>query len=49
MSAGRDKDECQHVLDQKRRLSNAKNRQLKVRFYKQAQCIATNGPRLKEK
>jgi len=45
----RDKAECEHVLDQQRRLSNAKNRQLTVRFYKQAQCVATNDPRLKEK
>jgi len=41
--------ECEHVLDQQRRLWNAKNRQLKVRFFKQAQCVATDDPRLKEK
>ena len=35
--------------DQQRRLWNAKNRQLKVRFYKQAQCVAISDPRLKEK
>jgi hypothetical protein len=45
----RDKAECEHVLDQQRRLWNAKNRQLKVRFFKQAQCVATDDPRLKEK
>ena len=45
----RDKKECEHVLDQHRRLSNAKNKQLTVRFYKQAQCIPTDDPRLKPK
>jgi hypothetical protein len=45
----RDKAEREHVLDQQRRLWNAKNRQLKVRFYKQGQCVAANDPRLKEK
>jgi len=32
----RDKDECEHVLD--RRLTNSKNKQIVVNFYKQAQC-----------
>ncbi len=43
----RDKAECEHVLDQRKRLSNAKNRQLTVRFYKQAQCVSADDPRLK--
>jgi len=45
----RDKAECEHVLDQQRRLWNAKNKQVKVRFYKQAQCVAIDDPRLKGK
>jgi len=43
----RDKKECEHVLDKHRRLMNAKNKQIAVKFYKQAQCIATDDPRLK--
>src|SRR5262245_31617506 len=30
----RDKAECEHVLDKQRRLKNAKNRQIAVRYYK---------------
>ena len=43
----RDKEECEHVLDRYRRLTNSKNKQLAVKFYKQAQCIASDDPRLK--
>jgi hypothetical protein len=45
----RSRDECEHVLDKQRRLLNAKNQQLAVRFYKQAQCVATDDPRLQQK
>ena len=45
----RDKDECEHVLDRHRRLTNAKNRQIAVKFYKQAQCVSADDPRLKAK
>jgi hypothetical protein len=45
----RNKDECEHVLDRHIRLTHAKNRQTVVRFWKQAQCIATDDPRLKAK
>jgi hypothetical protein len=45
----RDKDECEHVLDRHRRLTNSKNKQIAVNFYKQAQCVSTDDPRLKEK
>ncbi|HUY26738.1 MAG TPA: hypothetical protein VMV27_04910 [Candidatus Binataceae bacterium] len=45
----RDKDECEHVLDRHRRLTNSKNRQIAVRFYKQARCVSADDPRLKEK
>lgn len=45
----RDKKECEHVLDQHRRLTKAKNRQIAVRFYKQAQYVSADDPRLKEK
>ena len=45
----RDKEECEHVLDRHRRLTNSKNKQIAVKFYKQAQCVATDDPRLKEK
>jgi hypothetical protein len=30
------------------RLTNSKNKQVAVKFYKQAQCVATDDPRLKE-
>jgi len=45
----RTKEECEHVRDRQVRLKNAKNRQLTVRFYKQAQCVSADDPRLKEK
>ena len=45
----RDKDECEHVLDRHRRLTNSKNKQIAVNFYKQAQCVSADDPRLKEK
>ena len=45
----RDKDECEHVLDRHRRLTNSKNKQIAVRFYQQAQCVSADDPRLKEK
>ena len=45
----RDKDECEHVLDRHRRLTNAKNRQTAVNFYKQAQCVSADDSRLKVK
>jgi hypothetical protein len=45
----RDRKECEHVLDRHRRLTNSKNKQVAVKFYKQAQCIATDDPRLKGK
>ncbi len=45
----RDKDECEHVLDKQRRLANQKNKQIAVKYYKQAQCVAADDPRLKAK
>jgi hypothetical protein len=45
----RDKDECEHVLDRHRRMTNAKNRQTAVNFYKQAQCVSADDSRLKAK
>jgi len=45
----RDKDECEHVIDRHRRLTNAKNKQVAVRYYKQAQCVSADDPRLKMK
>jgi hypothetical protein len=45
----RDKDECEHVLDRHRRLTNSKNKQIAVKYYKQAQCVSTDDPRLKPK
>ncbi|HUO04601.1 MAG TPA: hypothetical protein VMU16_05330 [Candidatus Binataceae bacterium] len=45
----RDKEECEHVLDRHRRMTNSKNRQIAVKFYKQAQCVASDDPRLKKK
>jgi hypothetical protein len=45
----RDKEECEHVLDRRRRLTNSKNRQIAFKLYKQVQCIATDDPRLKGK
>lgn len=45
----RNQKECEHVLDQQRRLQNAKNRQVAVKFYKQAQCVSAEDPRLKPK
>ena len=43
----RDKEECEHVLDRHRRLTNSTNKQTAVKYYKQAQCIASDDPRLK--
>ena len=43
----RDKEECEHVLDRHRRRTNSKNKQIAVKFYKQAQCIASDAPRHK--
>ena len=43
----RSKDECEHVLDRDIRRTNSKNRKVWVNFYKQAQCIASDDPRLK--
>jgi hypothetical protein len=48
-TAYRDKDECEHVLDRHRRLTNAKNKQIAVKFYKQAQCVSADDSRLKPK
>jgi hypothetical protein len=45
----RDKEECEHVLDRHRRLTNSKNKQVAVKFYQQAQCVAADDPRLKGK
>jgi hypothetical protein len=45
----RNKDECEHVLDRQRRLANSKNRQVAVNYYKQAQCVSADDPRLKSK
>ena len=45
----RNKAECEHVLDKQIRLANARNRQLAVKFYKQAQCVSDDDPRLKPK
>jgi len=45
----RDKAECEQVLDRHRRLTNAKNNQTAVKFYKQAQCVSADDPRLKPK
>jgi hypothetical protein len=43
----RNKDECEHVLDREQRLTNSRNRQLLLRYRKQAQCVSTHDPRLK--
>jgi hypothetical protein len=45
----RDKEECEHVLDRQRRLTNAKNRQVALKYFKQAQCVSADDPRLKAK
>jgi len=45
----RDKEECEHALDRHVRQVNAKNKQVAAKFYKQAQCIASDDPRLKQK
>ena len=45
----RNKDECEHVLDRQRRLTNSKNKQIAVNYYKQAQCVSADDPRLKPK
>jgi hypothetical protein len=45
----RDEEECEHVLDRHRRLTNSKHKQLAVRFYQQAQCVSADDPRLTEK
>jgi hypothetical protein len=45
----RSKAECEHVLDREIRLTNAKNRQTMVRYYKASQCISVDDPRLKAK
>jgi hypothetical protein len=45
----RTQDECEHVLDKQRRLTNARNRQTALRYYANAQCVAADDPRLKPK
>jgi hypothetical protein len=45
----RNQDECEHVLDRQLRLANSKNRQTAVNYYKQAQCVSADDPRLKSK
>lgn len=45
----RSEDECQHVLDRQRRLTNQRNRQVKLKYLANAKCIATGDPRLNEK
>ena len=46
----RDQAECEHILDRHRRLANQKNKQVALRrFYKNAQCVSADDPRLKEK
>jgi hypothetical protein len=45
----RNEKECAHVLDKQIRLANAKNKQITVKFYKQAQCVSEDDPRLKAK
>ncbi|MGO9607655.1 MAG: hypothetical protein ACLQAT_30365 [Candidatus Binataceae bacterium] len=43
----RTKEECEHVLDRQQRLTNARNRQVTLQFYKKAQCVPSDDPRLK--
>ena len=45
----RSKDECEHLLDQQRRLTNARNRQIALRKWENAQCVSSADPRLKAK
>jgi len=45
----RDKDECEHVLDKQRRLTNARNRQTALNYYSNAQCVSADDPRLNKK
>jgi len=45
----RNRDECEHLLDKQVRLNNAKNKQLAVKYHKQAQCVSADDPRLKPK
>jgi hypothetical protein len=43
----RSRDECEHVLDRQRKLLSERNRQLKLKVMANAQCIASDDPRLK--
>ena len=38
----RSEHECEHVLDRQRRLLSERNRQLKLKYMANAQCIATD-------
>ena len=41
----RDKEECEEVLDRQHRLTNS----VWAKFYKHAQCVSSDDPRLKSK
>lgn len=45
----RNKNECEHVLDKQIRLANSQNKQIAVKYYKQAECVSEDDPRLKAK
>jgi hypothetical protein len=44
----RDKDECEHVLDQQRRLQKQKNKQIITQYLGTAMCVSEDDPRLKK-
>ena len=45
----RDKAECEHVLDQQRRMRNRSSKRTAAKYFEKAQCISADDPRLKGK
>jgi len=45
----RSKDECEHVLDRRRRLTNNRGSKTSLNYLKTAQCVSADDPRLKGK
>lgn len=43
----RSQDECEHVLDRKRRLTHQHGSKVSTRYLKNAQCVSTDDSRLK--
>jgi hypothetical protein len=45
----RTQDECEHVLDRRRRLTNNRGSKTSLKYLGTAQCVSVDDPRLKAK